>query len=306
MCWPRRLLCAGLLILSGAWPGAPHAEEPSCKPLVPSKPLAAARIEHGHGLLWRITGATGGDSFLFGSMHVDDPRVMRVLAQVDAQFNASSTFALEVVIDQAATQKLGAAMFYSDGQRLSAVAGETLFQAATQRLANYGIPPPLAEAIKPWAAFITLSMPASGNAEPLDLHLMAAATKAGKRVLGLETIEEQIGVFESISATEQLDMLREAVCNYTIFQQELQEMVEAYVARDLAALMQQSLRYASPEKDAFMDKLLWQRNARMAARMTPLLEAGHAFITVGALHLPGERGILHLLEQRGYRVEALY
>ena len=40
--------------------------------------------------------------------------------------------------------------------------------------------------------------------------------------------------------------------------------------------------------------------------MTPLLEAGHAFITVGALHLPGERGILHLLEQRGYRVEAVY
>ena len=39
--------------------------------------------------------------------------------------------------------------------------------------------------------------------------------------------------------------------------------MEAYVARDLAALMQQSLRYASREKDAFMDKLLWQRNARM-------------------------------------------
>jgi hypothetical protein len=40
--------------------------------------------------------------------------------------------------------------------------------------------------------------------------------------------------------------------------------------------------------------------------MVPLLAAGHAFIAVGALHLPGERGVLRLLEQRGYRVEAVY
>src|SRR3546814_13012429 len=55
-------------------------------------------------------------------------------------------------------------------------------------------------------------------------------------------------------------------------------------------------------KEAFVD----DRNRTMVERMTPLLERGKAFVAVGALHMPGDEGILHLLEQQGWRVTRVY
>jgi uncharacterized protein YbaP (TraB family) len=56
----------------------------------------------------------------------------------------------------------------------------------------------------------------------------------------------------------------------------------------------------------FIDRLLDRRNARMVERMTQHLARGGAFVAVGALHLPGEGGILGLLEAQGYRVTRVY
>src|SRR3546814_9044049 len=55
-------------------------------------------------------------------------------------------------------------------------------------------------------------------------------------------------------------------------------------------------------KKAFLD----DRNHRMVERLVPLLERGKAFVAVGAAHLPGEEGMLHLLEQQGYRITRVY
>ena len=58
--------------------------------------------------------------------------------------------------------------------------------------------------------------------------------------------------------------------------------------------------------EIFQKRLIIDRNQRMVERMHKRLEEGNAFIAVGALHLPGEKGILRLLEHRGYRVRSIY
>ena len=55
-----------------------------------------------------------------------------------------------------------------------------------------------------------------------------------------------------------------------------------------------------------MNRLIFQRNEKMVQRMKPLLEKIDAFIAVGAMHLPGEKGVLALLEKQGYEVTAIY
>jgi uncharacterized protein len=55
-----------------------------------------------------------------------------------------------------------------------------------------------------------------------------------------------------------------------------------------------------------MFELLDQRNHRMVTRLHTLLQQGKLFIAIGALHLPGENGVLHLLEQQGYKVTPVY
>jgi len=52
--------------------------------------------------------------------------------------------------------------------------------------------------------------------------------------------------------------------------------------------------------------MLDDRNRTMVKRMIPLLQRGSAFVAVGAAHLPGEEGMLYLLEQEGYRVTRIY
>jgi uncharacterized protein YbaP (TraB family) len=58
--------------------------------------------------------------------------------------------------------------------------------------------------------------------------------------------------------------------------------------------------------ETFTTNLLDTRNTRMIERMQPQLAEGGAFVAVGALHLPGENGILKHLEDRGYRLTRLY
>ena len=58
--------------------------------------------------------------------------------------------------------------------------------------------------------------------------------------------------------------------------------------------------------ETLTDRLLTRRNRLMAERMQAALEAGNAFVAVGALHLPGEEGILALLERRGFEITRVF
>ena len=71
--------------------------------------------------------------------------------------------------------------------------------------------------------------------------------------------------------------------------------------------MVEELEAESPEVlRSFQEDLLDRRNLRMADRMEERLQEGGAFVAVGALHLPGEKGILSLLNSKGYRLTRLY
>ena len=86
-------------------------------------------------------------------------------------------------------------------------------------------------------------------------------------------------------------------------------LLDNYLRRDLAGLVKIQDRYMYPESDIddrFMNELLDKRNIRMVERMQEFLKQGNAFIAIGALHLPGKAGVLHLLEQQGYKVQPVY
>jgi len=58
--------------------------------------------------------------------------------------------------------------------------------------------------------------------------------------------------------------------------------------------------------DMILDRLLFQRNVVMVDRMESLLARGNAFIAIGAAHLPGERGVINLLAEKGYTVTLVH
>jgi uncharacterized protein YbaP (TraB family) len=202
------------------------------------------------------------------------------------------------------------AMFFSeqDGKTLKQLLGDELYQETVRAVGTKnsgGI-----NHMKPWAVMMLLSTPKKeGRGLFLDMLLQSRAIREGKANYGLETMEEQIGVFNGMSLEDQVTMLRDAVKDAHLTRGALDALTHAYLQRDLNALVRLSEQFkgSNPRAhDELMKRLLTERNHTMARRMPERLKEGNAFIAVGALHLPGEDGLLQLLSKAGYRVTRVY
>lgn len=280
-----------------------HAASPQAAPVV-----AAAFI---HGLLWKIERTGVRPSYLFGTVHSEDPRVLNVPEAVQQAFDAADSFAMEVLLDDSVTQQMAGRMFLPIRQDLRTLLGQALFARTSRLMLEYGTPPEVVLRMKPWVVFTTLSLPKPETGLFLDRVLQANAMQQGKRVHGLETIDEQLRVFDEIAIQDQIILLKEAVENHAQLKRDLQQVIERYLARDLAGMQQlsdeESSRLGNPRLVAEVERrLIYERNVRMAERMMPRLQEGNAFVAIGSLHLPGEQGVLRLLQQRGYSISVVY
>ena len=290
-----------LLWLGGAAPGVLALE---CPPLDDGTADMLGPVRHARGLTWRIHAPAGGRALLVGTMHLADPRVQPLVTTVLPEIRRTRELVVEVDLDDQALVALEAAMFHPRPRRIAETAAPELYARAARLLAPAGLAVEQVARMKPWALFTTLGQPLAADGPAMDLVFAAAARDVGGRVHGLETVAEQVAVFESLSAPLQLALLTDAVCHHATFQRELDGLIARYAAGDLAGLARLALRHATRHGDAFLDALLWQRNQRMLERLPALLDDGDRVIAVGALHLPGSRGLLEGLEARGYRVEA--
>jgi uncharacterized protein len=226
------------------------------------------------------------------------------MVAAERAFTGSRQVILEVMLDSDAMVANSAAMLLTDGRQLSQIVGKSLFAQTSAALQSRGIPEAVAEIMKPWAAASVLSLPAPVTGEVLDQVLFQRAQKDGKPLHGLETIAEQPAVFDGLPLGEQIALLRDTVDQFAGIDAMQAELLAAYKRQDLAALMainQAAMATGDPRlaRD-FQRRLILDRNRRMAERMETYLRQGGAFVAVGALHLPGEQGLLRLIEQRGY------
>jgi uncharacterized protein len=301
-----RAMWTGLLLL--LIPLAGHAAD--CRPVVAEKPGAGQGQDYRRGLLWKIETPGVAPSYLFGTYHSNDPRVTTLPCPVKQIFDRSASYTMEVIFNGAGFGSMAEAMFFNDGKTLKSVLGEPLYRETLRamgadEMTNAGG----INNMKPWAVMVALSAPRAGRGLFLDMALQLDATLQGKPTYGLETMQEQIAVFNGMRLDDQVVLLRDAVQNYQLTQDAMEELTRAYLKRDLGALLALNDKFKPQDAqiyDAMMDRLLVQRNANMAERMRARLKEGNAFVAVGALHLPGDTGLLRLLSAAGYRVTRVY
>lgn len=275
---------------------------------------AAAQVQAGEyadGILWRIERGDSKPSYLFGTVHMDDPRVLDLPAPVEQSLRVSRHFVMEVEMDSAAVAASNRAMLFQDGSSLADHLDADRMQQVVELMAERGIPREVVMAFKPWAVSTLLSLPPLNTGEFLDLALMNRARRADKPVSALETIEEQLATLSGFTLDEQVQMLHDTLDHIDELPAIQGELLEAYLARDLKTLMSVSEKSMGVDEadrlaEKFWDALVVQRNQRMFERMLPLLDEGGAFVAVGALHLPGENGLLNLLERKKFKLEAIY
>jgi len=262
------------------------------------------------GLLWKIQASGTAPSYLFGTMHSEDPEVVRLPGAVQQAFDRSRGLTLEVVLDPQSLLAMTSGFMLGDGSTLESHLGAPLYKRVVSAMAVYGMPEMVVSTMKPWAAAVTLMTPPTETGMVLDLQLYQRAVAAGKPVDGLETPLEQLSVFDELSESDQVALLTDTLDNLPDIQRQLDRLKEAYLARDLArlaAISDDSMGDSDPQLVArFTDKLITRRNHRMAERIQSRLRSGGQFIAVGALHLPGRDGLLRLLSQQGYTLTRVY
>jgi len=272
--------------------------------------LAQADTGKSRGLLWEISQPGIPASYLFGTIHSEDPEVLQLAAPVQKAFDASQAVVLEVLLDMNAMVSSSAAMLLMDGRSLQDLVGEPLFSKAAAAMQVRGMPEMMTARMQPWAVAVTLSMPTPETGQVLDVVLYRDALQAGKQLHGLETIKEQLDVFTSMPLADQVTMLKDAVEHFQEMDSLFAELLSAWKQRDLARLVAINEKAMATGDQRFVDdfqkRLIVQRNHLMVERMQPHLKGGRTFVAVGALHLPGEQGLLNLLERRGYTVRVVY
>lgn len=273
---------------------------------------AAARAQSpAKHMLFRVHGLAGATVYLLGSVHLLDSSGGTLPAVVDSAFLHAHTVVFETSLDsvmQRGMELVGLAR-YPTGKSI-----ETEFPPATvakldSLFTRYGVSMAQVRQFKPWFISLLLDQMVMQGAGfqgqyGVDAQLNARAKRDGKTVVGLEPVEFQIHLFDSLTPADQATMLLESVSPDSAIN-ELKTIRNAWVAGDTARL-NNVLNAPARESPTMFATLVLNRTRSWLPRIESMLR-GHddVLVVVGAGHLVGHDGLIELLERDGYRVEQM-
>jgi len=277
--------------------------------MLAAAPWLAADDEDESAIYWSVSHEGRPAGFLLGTIHSEDPRVLDFAESLVGQLGSAEVFAMELVPDLPTLNRLTQYMHYQDGTTLEGRIGAERFARVRAALSEYRVPPDWIARMKVWAAMMTLSVPPPQTGLFMDFSLSLRAAGAGLRVVGLESLEQQLSFLEEMPVEQQLALLDQALDEYGRIAEVHGLMVESYLQGNLHALVahtEEQLQELAPQaRQYFIDQGIVARNRRMADALLPELAERTVFVAVGALHLPGESGLIRLLRQAGYDLAPL-
>jgi uncharacterized protein len=243
--------------------------------------------------------------YLFGSVHILKPGLGWFDDGVKAAFDASDQLILELVEPSAAEAQalFGKLAMDQQGKTLRSKmkdADRAVYETAVGKL---GLPVAALDPFDPWAAAVTLTLLAMQKSgfDPnsgVEKQLTAAANAGKKPIAGLETMEFQLGVFDTLPESEQVAFLVETAKQIDDAGTSMDKMVDMWAAPDpekLGQLMNEGLTSRT-----LYDALLTKRNANWAKWISArMAKPGVTFMAVGAGHLAGPTSVQNLLPAYG-------
>ncbi|WP_273792176.1 TraB/GumN family protein [Brucella anthropi] len=282
----------------------------------------ADAVPNRRGLLWKVDKDGVAPSYLFGTIHLSDPRVLTLpRAAIDA-YRSASTVVIETtdVLDPKTFLRLKLEqpdlLLFTDGSTLKSHIPPERRAEIEQKLAERGIVLDAVAKMKPWVLTSLLALPEcererkSEGEKSLDERLALDAQTEGRSVLGLESAAEQLEAMNRMPLDFHLRNLVATVDYGDKIEDAMETTTALYLKGEIGMIMP-TLRKIVPDSlseedyELFLKYLISNRNHVMADRAVPIIDKGNAFIAVGALHLPGKEGIIELLRAKGYLVTPL-
>lgn len=273
---------------------------------------------YAHPFLWK---ATGEHSFyMLGTIHLPDPRITNLPAEVENTLEESTAFYAELDLSESNIVEIAQLMWLPQGKTLFDILPISTQTNVSELLAgiNPAINLEMFSNQKVWALAVTLTLLEQQlkypGQPPLDIVLYEKSSKQGKITGGLETIHEQMNIFEDMSVDEQLRLLDDTI--EFMQQAQLEETsvaersVNAYLQGDLDRLMRYLTSYMKDEPfyQNLLSKLMDERNKKMTETILSLVKQNPDqtfFFAIGAGHFWGANGINSLLKKQGYSIETI-
>lgn len=247
-------------------------------------------------------------SYLFGTIHFGDDAVLGLTSELlGATLAQATTLVNEIDPASANDEAVDRIRWLAPGQTLSAMISADSFAMARSMLK---IPASTLERMKPWAVLALLESQAGVMDSTVDDRLQRMADERGMRVVHLESAEEQLHALDCVPSETLALVLDERLKAPWIVREMSQRALVHYRNRDLDAWLADIDRMLGlGAKGKVIETrarrcLIEERNRRWLPKLLALIEEGGCYVAVGALHLPGENGLLATLARAGYSIEA--
>lgn len=301
-----------LFFLSLAAAGFTQVKKPvaRAKPSNPQKPQVADHSKNENSLLWEISGkGLTKPSYLYGTMHIICEQDAKLSEGLKKVIKESQQVFFEVDMDNM-EEMMGALKYarMNNGIKISDLVTPVEYIRLEEYFKTNKAPLPLAmmSRFKPYfiTAMISEGLMNCEKKSSVEQMIMTEARQYDKNVSGLETIEYQASIFDSIPYEKQaqdLVMYVDSVENYRKIMNEMSDLYKRQEIGNMDSLFTKS----DPGMAQYMDLLLYDRNKRWSYQIPEQAYEMPTLFAVGAGHLGGEQGVINLLRQQGFTLKPL-
>lgn len=273
-------------------------------------------------LLWKVSGnGLNEPSYIIGTHHLAPFSIMDSIAGLRNAMNETRQVYGELKMSEmqspATMQQMQKTMMLEGDTTLTSLLSPEDF-ATANKFCKENLMMDLSMATKLKPAFLLNNVVVAAYIkhigkfnpqEQLDTFFQSQATSNGKKVDGLETPEFQFNLlFNGYSLERQAQLLMCTINNIDTEVESLKKLTDAYMRQDLSTMLRISEERKGNQCDPLPgeeDAMIYDRNKAWSVKLPAIMKDAPTFVAVGALHLPGEKGLLNLLKKQGYTVEAV-
>lgn len=257
-------------------------------------------------LLWEITGKDlKQPSYLFGTIHIICKEDFFLPPIVTEKFTNADQIFLELDMDDPMmVLKMMQLLQLPKGQTIKQLFGDSAFKTFDEQYKKItGSSAMMFNTFKPFMlmSMLTEKSLSCTARESYEQTFIAMAAKQKKNIKGLETIEDQVAVFDSIPDSTEIANLKSMVVDFNKGVEEFKKLVAVYKTQDVDSMYR--LTNQSPELMEAEEELLVKRNSKWIPIIETNMQQTSCFFAVGAAHLGGDIGVIALLRKQGYTVK---
>lgn len=267
----------------------------------------AQPVETSNTLLWEISGnGLEKPSWLYGTIHMICAKDFIISDKLKDKFKSSGKVYLELDMDDPGMNMKMIQLSMLKGKKLS----DFFTHNDYDKLDNFfkdtvGMPLAFLASMKPFVLFslLTVKTLPCASQESYEMTFVKMAKEQKKEVLGLETIEDQMKVFDEMPDTTQAQMVMRFVNEFDGQKKDFAKMIDVYKQQKLDSLYEQII--SSPDMEGSEEELLFKRNEKWIPVIEKAMQKESVFFAVGAGHLAGPKGVITLLRKQGYTVKGI-